>query len=224
MQLAVRPKWILFDAADTLLRPTPGVADVYCEIAGRHGVIANRREIKSRFAPAIRKHFADERASESLDKNRWRALVFDVLQTDNQQLFDELWEHFARPSSWELFEDVEIAWSELTELGYQLAIASNFDARLLEIVQHLPPISTAKHVFISSQLGYRKPSKKFFAKIEDALGCEGNELLLVGDNETADYGGAVSAGWQAIHLVRRDEQLSSSQVHSLRELSELLAK
>ena len=149
--------------------------------------------------------------------------MFDVLQTQNEQLFDDLWEHFARPTSWELYEDVEATWSELTQLGYQLAIASNFDARLLDIVAQLPPIASAQHVFISSQLGYRKPSKKFFAKIADALDCVASELLLVGDNETADFQGAVSAGWHAVHLVRSGKKLTSSQVNSLRDLPALLA-
>lgn len=223
MERAVRPKWILFDAADTLLRPTPGVADVYLSVAKRHGVTANRQEIKSRFTPAIRKHFADEVASEALDRTRWQALVFDVLQTNNEQLFDELWAHFALATSWALFDDVESTWNELTKRGYQLAIASNFDARLLKIVSELPTISSAAHVFISSQLGFRKPSKKFFAKIEAVLQCEGSELLLVGDNELADFRGAMAAGWQAIHLVRNGTLNSPKQVASLGELGSLLA-
>jgi len=215
--------WIIFDAADTLLKPSPSVASTYARIAKDHGVSADPVEIKQRFGPAIRKHFAEEVSSEQLDRTRWQTLVFDILQTDNSQLFDDLWNHFAEPSSWEVYDDVEPTWTRLLERGFKIAIASNFDARLVNIVAAKPTLSRASHVFISSQLGFRKPSPKFYAAIEQELNCEKDQLVMVGDSEVADLQGARSAGWQAWHLVRDEQNVAPPKISSLVELVSLLA-
>ena len=216
--------WIIFDAADTLLKPNPSVANVYARIAQDHGVSADPAEIKQRFGPAIRKHFAEEVSNEELDRQRWQQLVFDILQTDNTKLFDELWNHFAEPSSWEVYDDVEPTWTRLFERGFQIAIASNFDARLLKIVEAKTSLSRASHIFISSQLGFRKPSPKFYMAIEQQLNCSKNQLVMVGDSEAADFQGAQSAGWKAWHLVRDEPNAAPPKISSLLELATLLAK
>lgn len=215
--------WIIFDAADTLLKANPSVATVYAQVAAAHGVSADSAQINLRFGPAIRKHFADEDSNEELDRTRWQDLVFDVLQTDNTHLFDDLWNHFALPSSWELYDDVGPTWTRLLDLGFQIAIASNFDARLLNIVQAKPVLSRASHVFISSQLGFRKPSTKFYDEIQRQLGCNKKELVMVGDSEAADFQGALEAGWQAFHLVRDESHATLPRISSLSALVSVLA-
>lgn len=215
--------WIIFDAADTLLQPTPAVADVYQNVAASHGVTVGASFIKERFVPAIRKHFAGEESNEDLDRSRWQELVFDVLSTDKAEIFDELWKHFAKPSSWDIFDDVVSTWSQLAESGYRIAIASNFDARLLKIVEAKPELACAEHIFISSQLGYRKPSSKFFAAIQEQLKVPADDLVMVGDSEVADFQGAIKAGWRAFHLVRDQENVDETQISTLLSLPSKLS-
>lgn len=211
--------WIIFDAADTLLSPAPAVAEVYQRVAATHGVDSNASEIKLRFAPAIRTHFAEEVSSEQLDRQRWQELVFDVLQTDKTEIFDELWNHFAQPASWDIYKDVEPCWTRLMEAGYRIAIASNFDARLLNIVRAKPILTRAEHVFISSHLGFRKPSSKFYGAIQEQLGVSAQELTMVGDSESADFHGAVNAGWKAWHLVRGEVNPKAPRIDTLLSLT-----
>ena len=220
-RMMTSPRWIIFDAADTLLRPNPSVAEVYHDVAAKHDVAMSVAEIRAQFGPAIRRQFADEISNEVVDRQRWRALVFDVLRTDKTQIFEELWEHFARPASWELFDDVEPTWNYLNEAGFRLAIASNFDARLLNIVQANPILASTRQVFLSSQLGYRKPSRRFFAEIETRLACDASELTLVGDSRVADFEGARNAGWNAFHLVRDQDATSPFVISSLLKLRSL---
>lgn len=216
------PKWLLFDAADTLLRAHPSVADVYQRVAAIHHVVVDRAHIIRRFDTLMRKHFSEVTSSEDSDRDRWRRVVFDVLETDQEPIFDQLWKHFAEPSSWQLFDDVAATWSWLTKQGFQLAIASNFDARLLEIVEGTPPIYSASPVFLSSQLGSRKPSRQFFRSIEMELKARPNELMLIGDCRTNDYDGAISAGWQAYHLDRSCTHPVLPTISSLHALREIL--
>ena len=212
----IRPKWIIFDAADTLLRPEPVVAEIYKRIASKHGVAVEVDDINDRFQPAMRKHFSEEISDEQRDRRRWRQLVFDVLETDREVIFDELWDYFAQPSGWCLFDDVESTWCWLVANRFSLAIASNFDARLLNIIAAKPSICGASHVFISSRLGFRKPSIGFFREIERQLDASSDELMLVGDSKHADFDGATAAGWQALHL---DRSCSDPQLPIISSLS-----
>lgn len=221
---AVRPEWVIFDAADTLLRPEPSVAHVYQQLAAKHGVERQIDVIRERFGPAVREHFSDPVSDEAMDRARWQHLVFDVLETDNVEIFDDLWQHFARPEHWRLFDDVAAVFSWLSERQYRIAIGSNFDARLHGIVAALPPIGDAEHVFISSELGHRKPGLEFFRAIESRIRMPAEKILLVGDSRHADYEGAVAAGWQALHLDRSaDEEAKLPIIDSLRRLTVLLS-
>ena len=87
-----------------------------------------------------------------------------------EQIFDDLWEHFASPANWRLFEDAANAWRQLAAQGLTLGIASNFDDRLVPILASLPPLDDCRHLFISSRIGWRKPAPEFFAAIVEALG------------------------------------------------------
>ena len=217
-----RPEWIVFDAADTLLRAEPSVPAVYREVAGRHGVDVSETVIMSRFRPAIQRHFSDSTSSEELDRSRWQQLVFDVLETDCTAIFDDLWQHFAEPAHWRLYDDVALTWSWLEQQGYRLVIGSNFDARLLGIVSQLPPIHTAEQVFVSSQMGYRKPGPEFFRRIESALESSGERMLMVGDSLEADFKGAKNAGWQALLLDRQATVSGEHVIVSLESLTSIL--
>ncbi len=214
-------RWIFFDAADTLLRPEPSVANTYCSIALEHGIETTVETVKRRFAAGRLIYFCDERSSEQLDRERWQSLVLDVLQTDRIEVFDHLWDHFAKPTSWRLYEDVEPTWNALLEGGFQLGIASNFDARLLPIVKSLPPINAAKHVFYSSNIGFRKPSTMFFRAIEESLGIQNTDATLVGDSQSADFEGAKQAGWNSIHLKRGEANPTWPVISTLSDLQSI---
>ena len=217
-----RPSWIVFDAADTLIRPVPDVASVYQRVAAQHDVHRSIDSIAGRFSKAFTKHF-DGNAGEELDRARWRSVVLEVLETDHVVIFEDLWDHFANPSSWQLFDDVIPTWTGLANAGFQLAIASNFDRRLIEIVKATQPICDAAHVCISSDFGFAKPRIEFFNAVEDRLSATGESLLMVGDNRQADYLGARNAGWQARHLDRNAPAKDEDTIATLTELLELLA-
>lgn len=221
---AVRPEWVIFDAADTLLRPEPSVAHVYQQLAAKHGVERRIDEIRERFGPAVRKHFSELVSDEETDRARWQHLVFEVLEADQVEIFEDLWAHFARPEHWRLFDDVPFIFSWLSDRQYRIAIGSNFDARLHAIVAALWPICDVEHVFISSELGHRKPHVEFFRAIEQRIGMTAEKILLVGDSRHADYDGAVAAGWQALHLDRSaDSDVKLPIIRSLRQLTALLS-
>jgi putative hydrolase of the HAD superfamily len=220
--MRTRPTWVIFDAADTLLTAVPSVDAVYQRIGAEFGSVVTTAEIKRRFNPAIRTYFHDGSSSEESDRRRWKELVFDVLQTSSDVMFDAIWEHFARSDHWRLFDDVTPAWRWLTQCGYRLAIASNFDLRLLKIVASFSELSP-EHVFLSTQLGYRKPCINFFRCIERKLGVAPDQLLLIGDSTVADFDGARAAGWQSLLIDRSLGEDAGDAICRLTSLQRVLA-
>lgn len=201
---------VLFDAVGTVIYPSPPVAEAYHAAGARHGSMLPVTEIKTRFRQALLKldAFPDGAAtwttSEAGERERWRRIVEQVFDDipQHDRLFDELWDHFAAPPHWALFDDVPDCWRRLTAAGLSIGLASNFDARLEGICHSLPPLSTCDRVFVSSRLGHRKPGPGFFRTIERELDCRAEELLLVGDDPANDHAAALAAGWHAVLIDR----------------------
>ncbi len=202
----------------TLIRPEPSVAAAYALAGRRQGIVVDEADMQWRFRLAIgRQDEIDRRQYQgqtSLDREieRSRGIVADVFGNVPHAgaIFDDLWEHFAQPAHWRMFDDAAAAWQALAAAGVTLGIASNFDDRLDGICAALPPLTDCCHVFVSSRVGWRKPRPEFFARICEQLGLEPAEMLLVGDDLENDYHAAQAAGWQAM-LVDRDATGLTSQ-------------
>jgi putative hydrolase of the HAD superfamily len=208
-QRELRPpvRWVLFDAVGTLIFPDPPVAEVYQATARRFGSAISVGEIQTRFVAALSNTFCGGGpTSEANERQRWRSIVREVISDIPDRIdaaFEQLWQHFAEPKHWRLYDDVAATWQQLREGGFQLGIASNFDRRLKRIVAEHPLLAAGSEVFVSSDVGYSKPDARFFRTIEARLGVHPEEIALVGDDETCDVRPAIAAGWRAIHLDRK---------------------
>ena len=218
-------RWILFDAVGTLIYPDPPVAEVYRGVARRFGLELSAAEIHDRFAAAFAHEFAavgSERppTSEASERARWQRVVAAVLHelaAPAEEPFDLLWAHFARADSWRTFEDVAPTLAKLARRGVRLGIASNFDGRLHGIVQATSPLAACERVFVSSEIGFSKPDRRFFQSVQRQLNVSPDEILLVGDDVQNDQQGALAAGWRTV-LVRRGAPASGANISALSEL------
>jgi putative hydrolase of the HAD superfamily len=159
--------------------------------------------------------------SESAERQRWRGIVTsiftDVPDADGS-LFRTLWNHFAQPENWRLFDDVLLVLSALGQRGLRLAVASNFDRRLHAIRAAHLPLAVCEQTFISSEIGYPKPDPRFFSAAAQQLGLPPDEILLVGDDWTNDILGAQAAGWKARFLDRKGRANKQGAIKTLAEL------
>jgi putative hydrolase of the HAD superfamily len=57
-----------------------------------------------------------------------------------------------------------------------------------------------QHIIISEEHGLNKPDERIFRLAEQLSGAETSECVMIGDNFENDVQGAISAGWEAIHL------------------------
>ena len=113
---------ILFDAVGTLIHPNPPVAAVYSAAGRRFGVEIDENELQLRFRAAFARQEAIDRQQHGLktspqrERDRWREIVGEVfvgatLTLQSQEdMFQALWDHFARPESWRIDDDVLPCW------------------------------------------------------------------------------------------------------------------
>ena len=208
---------ICFDAVGTLIYPSPSAAEVYWRVGREFGSRLDLPTVKSRFSIAFRRIESatepgcGEAAAESqlitsepLERQRWRQIVSETIPDldDPQACFEALWNHFAQPQHWRLFDDVTPALERLLGLGLHLVMASNFDGRLHPLCTAFPMLSKLSPRFVSSELGHRKPSRQFYRQIASRLNLPPQSLLMVGDDPEFDFAAARRADWQAILLDR----------------------
>lgn len=203
-------KAVLFDAVGTLIEPCPSVGEAYAAAAACLGLTVATDEVARRFRQAFdaEERFDAEtlagRTDSDRELQRWRRIVGQVYPDAPrpEELFRQLWLHFAEPGHWRLFPDVAPVLEWLDAQGVAWGIASNFDDRLRGICQHLPELSRCQHLFLSSEIGWRKPSPEYFRAVERELRLGPPELLLIGDDVENDFLAVQAAGWGAAWLHR----------------------
>lgn len=234
-------KVIVFDAVGTLIRPHRSVAQIYHEVGCRHGFGLSPATIALRFPVAFQRQEAvDAEAGtwatdEQRELERWRAIVNEVFEgaeisgddvhcddvrRDKDRLFADLWEHYSQADHWHVYEDVAPTLDHLARRNVTIGVASNLDSRLEYLSTRLGSLERCQHWFISSRVGFRKPGSEFFQRVEQSLGFDAEQIVMVGDDPRNDIEGAQRCGWNAVLV---DRKLNRSSNGVLRDLTDLLA-
>jgi putative hydrolase of the HAD superfamily len=208
--LAGMIRWIVFDAVGTLITPSPSVAEAYHRVGAEFGSRLDVAEVGRRFREFFvlseTACFPPERygrTSEPEERERWRWIVEHVFDDVGGTCYERLWDHFASPGAWRLFDDVPATIERLTADGYRLAMASNFDARLHGLCDTMSVLQEIAPRLVSSEVGYRKPAAPFYEAVIAACDVAADSILMVGDDWEADIVAAKQAGLQAQWLDRR---------------------
>lgn len=201
---------VVFDVVGTLVEPWPTVPVAYQRAARRQGIECSAEDLRGRFAAAWQRQEAIDAAaippyatSRTREVERWRGIVHEVFAAEapdgvREAVFADLWGHFADPGSWRPLQQGQRLVQAALDAGCGVALASNFDERLMAIAGAVDPLRLATHVFASSELGWRKPAAAFFRAVEARLKATSGELLLVGDDLRLDVAAARSAGWRSL--------------------------
>jgi putative hydrolase of the HAD superfamily len=194
---------VIFDAVGTLIHPAEPPARTYATVAARHGIALDESEITHRFRKAFRLEDERDRAagwitSEEREVERWRNIVSATLGDD--RCFPELWDHFAKPEAWAVDANAAAVFDALRDRGLALGIASNFDRRLLDIIDGHEVLSRLNPcIVVSSQVGYRKPSGYFFSAIVGSVtNLMPDWIVYVGDDLENDFRGAGAMAMRSI--------------------------
>jgi putative hydrolase of the HAD superfamily len=196
---------IVFDAVGTLIHPDPPATAVYAQVAANFGCRLSPDIIASRFQTAFQHEEATDReagyrTSEEREHERWRYIVSQALNgvASTDDCFEVLFDHFSHGHAWRYEPDLDTVTQDLRRRGFQLGLASNYDARLRQVVAELPVLATLHPLVISSEVGWRKPAPEFFQFVCRRLGLSPHQVLYVGDDLVNDYAAARKTGLQAV--------------------------
>jgi putative hydrolase of the HAD superfamily len=222
---------ISFDASDTLLRPASSVGEVYASVATKHGINVESTLLENTFTKA-------KSALEEQDKhsdrgmNWWRKVVehtFESLGYETSQFddfdsfFQDLYDQFGRGLSWTLHADASPALEALRNEQVKLAVFSNFDRRLYNILERLGASKFFEQVVCSEDIGLSKPDPAAFIALCNKLGFPPTHVLHVGDSYENDYRAAQRAGLKALLLNRSSAGQPGKEESTIRSLEEVVS-
>ena len=226
---------IFFDAAGTLIKPARRLGETYAVLAQKYGVEPSAAEITERFrlcfhsAPPLAFPGTPATRIEDLERAWWKELVQRVFEPWNgfqrfDDYFAELFAYFAQPDAWALYPEVAETLSVLERRGLVLSVISNFDSRLIGILEGLGAAHWFEHIFVSSRVGYAKPDRQIFHTALERHSLEAGDALHVGDSEEKDLLGANRAGLKGVLVERNGAGNSnlSPRITSLRSIPSLL--
>jgi putative hydrolase of the HAD superfamily len=209
---------VFFDVAGTLIRVRDGVGAQYARVATRFDVVAEpvalEREFPRAFraAPPMAFPGAPAEAIPQLEREVWRGIVRRVFEGAGLMLrfapgafdayFEAVYRHFQDPAVWDVYPDVDPALSALRDLGCPLGVVSNFDSRVLGILEGLGLAPRFASVTLSSQVGATKPDAAIFDRALAHHGVGPAHAFHVGDSLVEDFGGARAAGLRAVLIDR----------------------
>ncbi|MEO6055049.1 MAG: HAD-IA family hydrolase [Chthoniobacterales bacterium] len=203
---------LLFDAAGTLLFLTEAVGKSYSTVAKAHGLILDSVTVTQAFQKVWRSlppRNTTNGPRPDDDRAWWRTLAEEVLIESGAKLeefntdawFEELYTYFAQPGRWQAFPDV-IPVLEKLRPQYRMAVVSNFDRRLYQVLENTKLSGYFDAVFLSSELGVDKPDPKIFHLAMEKMNSNPDQTLHVGDDALRDQQGARNAGLDVFLLDR----------------------
>ncbi len=230
-------KAVCFDAAGTLLDPAAPIGESYASLAGRYGVRVSSAEIEERFrscysnCPPLAFPGAAADQLKGLERGWWKNLVRKIFERHEpfprfEDYFTELFAYFGKTESWTLYPETRETLAALEKRGFLLLVISNFDSRLLAILDGLGVASCFDSVVLSSIAGHAKPSPEIFQSALRLYDLKPHEAMHVGDSLANDAAGAAQAGLKATWLNRNGggTEQPFPQVRSLREILSLIRR
>ncbi len=222
-------KLVSFDAADTLIKLARSIGEQYAAVASKFGVIAEAQSLDKSF----KKVFA---ATPPLgtDGNKgfswWKEVIrktfsevgFETEAFSHFDLFaEELYDYLSQDNTWVAYPDAEPTLKQLQSLGLRMIVFSNFDERLIKVLQELKLEHYFEKIICSTQIGLAKPDPRAFAKVAELVDLKPQNILHVGDGFENDYLAALRANMKALYLNRKGIK-AYTMVNDKYEISSLL--
>jgi putative hydrolase of the HAD superfamily len=208
-----RPRALLLDAMGTLMGLRASVGTTYAAVAAEHGLQLDAVAVDQAFravyraAPPLAFPGLAGAELERAERAWWSQRIAEVLRCVGEEeggppeLHRQLFDLYADPRLWRVYDDVPEALARWREQGLRLAVVSNFDQRLERLLAAFDLLGWMDVVILSSRAGAAKPSPQPFQLALEQLGLEPRQAWHIGDSPE-DEAGARAAGLPCL-LVRR---------------------
>lgn len=193
------PSAICFDATGTLIETAEEVGQVYHRVARQYGVDLPAWRLEDAFRRILRRAPARGIEGSSFETRCdneikwWFERIRETFQaTDSTARFEEfpafaktLFETYRSRGAWRLRPGALEMLTELQRRALPMAVVSNFDHRLPEILEALDISSFFGSIVIPATVGCAKPDRVVFDAVTEQLSLPPNSLdtlVYVGDD------------------------------------------
>jgi putative hydrolase of the HAD superfamily len=214
---------VLLDALGTLVeleKPWPHLVD---ELAAR-GVVVGEDEARGAMLAEMayyREHHDEAVDVEALADLRRRCAAVVQEQLGTSLPLDDVLGALLAAIRFRAYPEVPDVLARLRAGGARLAVVSNWDVSLHDVLERTGLRGLVDAVVISAELGVAKPDPAIFRAALDRLGAAAEGAVHVGDSLEHDVAGARAAGLEAV-LVARNGAAAPAGVRTVRSLAELV--
>ncbi|XP_073493935.1 haloacid dehalogenase-like hydrolase domain-containing protein 3 [Phyllobates terribilis] len=224
-------KLLTWDVKDTLLRMRLPVGQQYQAEARSRGLQVESAALESSFQQVYGNYcrlFPNYGRSQGMTSQQWwldvvsQTFRLTGVQDEKflQPLSEKLYQDFSTAKYWEVLPGAREALIGCSELGLKMAVISNFDRRLEDILRQVELDGHFDFVLTSESAGVAKPDLGIFHKALKLGDVAPHHVAHVGDDFVNDYKAAREAGMFSFLLQRglRDDIPSDHFIQSLDQL------
>ncbi len=220
-----RVRAVLLDAGHTLLEGRPSWFDVWGEALGEFNVTLDREALQRAYARAS--DALSHVPADQFTEETWRQFLREMVENlEVAGRAEEIADHMHRVLSqtrpqYAPYPEAPEVLAELRRRGLRLAVVSNWEMDLPEVLDRAGLRPYFDVVVASALVGAAKPDPRIFRVALDALSLRPEEAVHVGDSYEADVSGARAAGVYPV-LLDRDRLYHQVDCDLIRDLRELL--
>jgi putative hydrolase of the HAD superfamily len=130
---------------------------------------------------------------------------------------------FARAEAWALYAETLATLEQLKGRGFTIGVISNFDSRLLGLLDGLGISPFVDAVMISTRAGAAKPAREIFAQALARVDVDAENAIHIGDSYEADVVGAQQAGMTPVFIDRNGKRAAADGYAAIESLIDVLA-
>jgi len=204
---------VFFDVGNTLIYPFPGVSEVCRQVLAEAGHIHDLTAIDE-LMPMVDQYYedryraddtfwTDEEETSGVWVGMYSLLCRKLGIEDSATILSRrVYDQFGRIDRWRVYDDVLPAFQRLRDRGLKLGIISNWDRRLVRLMDGLEIAPLLDSVISSADVGLRKPDPRIFELACEELDVAPEDAAHVGDHHYADVLGARAVGMHAVLIDR----------------------
>ncbi|KAH0615364.1 hypothetical protein JD844_004546 [Phrynosoma platyrhinos] len=207
----LRLRLLTWDVKDTLIRLRLPVGESYSAGAQAWGLQVSAESLEASFHKAHRvqsQRFPNYGLAKGLgSKQWWLDVVLETFRLSGVQdkvllrpLAEKLYQDYSSPDNWELLPAARETLHQCQQLGIPMAVVSNFDQRLPDVLTCCGLRQHFAFVLSSEEAGFAKPDKRIFLEALRISGVAPQLAAHVGDDYENDYKAAREAGMHSFLL------------------------
>jgi HAD superfamily hydrolase (TIGR01549 family) len=196
----VSTRIVTFDAGQTLVELD---LDFLATRVAERGLHVDPAALRAAAGPAWRRHDALVDEGRIRHGALWRDLFTTLLEgagaSDVAEVVEWLWVEQLQHNVFRApIPDMVALARELGTEGVRVAVVSNSEGRLRELLEEIGIADAFAAIVDSGRLGIEKPDRRIFDHVLAELGGTAEHAVHVGDSWPTDVAGALAAGWRAI--------------------------